>query len=280
MLRNANASFAEVLALAVADLTEKGYADAARLDAWLMRLRFAAMSEWTDQSDLQNKIQAALSAALKRGISPSATLRHHPGVSRFSIELIKPQLRTELHRRVRASVDLIKLNREQSTEKMLQRFAGWATSIPEGGSRAVDKNAVKSHVAKSIKSLSYEERRVAIDQGHKLMSAVNATIAQQTGAIAMRWRSHWRQVGYDYREDHKERDQKIYAIRGSWAMDQGLINQGDGYLDGITQPAEEVFCRCYGVYLNNLRDLPKEMLTAKGREAMDKFSLPRVQNAA
>ncbi len=50
---------------------------------------------------------------------------------------------------------------------------------------------------------------------------------------------------------------------------QGLITKGDGYLDEITQPAEEPFCRCYGVYVNNLRDLPPEMLTEKGRRALE-----------
>jgi hypothetical protein len=40
----------------------------------------------------------------------------------------------------------------------------------------------------------------------------------------------------------------------------------DGYTDQITQPAEEVNCRCYYEYIYNLADLPDEMLTEKGRK--------------
>ena len=39
-----------------------------------------------------------------------------------------------------------------------------------------------------------------------------------------------------------------------------------GYLDEITQPGEEVFCRCYVTYLYNLRSIPEDMLTQKGRK--------------
>ncbi|WP_249206361.1 hypothetical protein [Burkholderia multivorans] len=185
------------------------------------------------------------------------------------------RLRPELDKRVRASVDLIKLNRERAVEQMLQRFAGWTSSIPDGGSRAIEKPEVREDIAKSVRQLRYEERRVSIDQGHKLMSSINAVIAEQTQAIAMMWRSHWRQAGYDYRPDHKERDKRFYVVRGSWALQQGLITKGDGYLDEITQPAEEPFCRCYGVYVNNLRDLPPEMLTEKGRRALEETRIKR-----
>ena len=37
----------------------------------------------------------------------------------------------------------------------------------------------------------------------------------------------------------------------------------------MTQAAEEPFCRCFVVYINNLRDLPAEMLTAKGRKLLE-----------
>ncbi|ECG8055094.1 hypothetical protein FM848_23300, partial [Salmonella enterica] len=40
----------------------------------------------------------------------------------------------------------------------------------------------------------------------------------------------------------------------------------DGYLDEITQPGEEVFCRCYLTYIYNVRSLPDEMKTEKWRK--------------
>jgi hypothetical protein len=167
---------------------------------------------------------------------------------------------------------LIRLNHDSSVQKTIQRFAGWATSIPAGGSRVENRTEIKQEVSKSLKQMDFATRRVLIDQGHKLLSSIDAVIAQQTGAIAMMWRSHFRQPGYNARPDHAERDGKVYAIRGNWAMEKGLMNKGAGYADEMTTPAEEPFCRCYGVYLNNLRDLPTEMLTAKGREALEDAS--------
>ncbi|PRH37756.1 hypothetical protein [Burkholderia gladioli] len=268
-----NRTFHDVLTEAIQDIAEHGYDDPGRLQEWLRRLRFAAMADIPTDSELRSRMQQAMDAVFHRTLSKTSTLRYHPGVPRFTIERISPSLRPELDRRVRASVDLIKLNRDRAIEQSLQRLAGWVSSVPAGGSRVVERAEVKEQIAKPIRQIKYEERRVSIDQGHKLVSSINAVIADQTQAIAMMWRSHWRQSGYDYRPDHKERDKLFYALRGSWAMQQGLINKGAGYLDEITQPAEEPFCRCYGVYVNNLRDLPPEMLTEKGRRALEETRL-------
>lgn len=108
-----------------------------------------------------------------------------------------------------------------------------------------------------------------IDQGHKFVSALNDLVATDGGAIAARWSSNWRQPGYHYRKDHKERDGEIYLIRGSWAQAKGLVKPGKaGYVDQTTRPGEEVYCRCDYVYLYNVSDLPAEMLTEKGKSEL------------
>ncbi len=173
-----------------------------------------------------------------------------------------PRLHAELERRLAASTDLIVLNRAKAVEETLQRFRGWSSSVPAGGSRAENKREEAKTVRKALASLPFEERRVAIDQGHKFVAALSDTIAKDAGAVAMIWRSHWRQPGYNYREDHKERDGKVYLVRGSWADEAGFV-RGD-YLDEITQPAQEPFCRCFGTYVYALRRMPKELLTRKG----------------
>jgi hypothetical protein len=155
-------------------------------------------------------------------------------------------------------------------------LSGWATSIPVGGSEVVDKRDVKSHIAEPVQKVRYQDRLRMNDQGHKLVSAVNAVIAQQTGAIAAKWRSHFRAPGYDSRPDHAERDGKIYLIRGSWAHEQGLVKAGPaGYTDEITEPAQEVNCRCFYTFLGALRDLPPEMLTERGRKLLEETRLKR-----
>ena len=273
-------TFKEVLAAAVRDISENGYDDVARLDGWLKRLRFAAIADLPSPEEIQTRMQLAMKTVFDRTFSKSNVLKYHPGVPRFTVERLKPFARAELDRRILASAQLVKLNREEAIEKTLRRFSGWATSIPDQGSKVVDKVDVKENIAKPIQQVKYEARRVSIDQGHKLIDAINDVVAQQSGAIAAKWRSHVKQAGYDARPDHAERDQKIFLIRGSWAHEQGLVKPGpDGYTDEIERPGEFVFCRCYYVYLSALRDLPPEMLTAKGKTLLEETRLKRTQAA-
>ncbi|QGZ66367.1 hypothetical protein [Paraburkholderia acidisoli] len=272
--RSASQTFQEVLTAAVRDITENGYDDVGRLDEWLRRLRLAAVADLPTPEEIESRMQLAMKAVFDRTFSKSSVLKYHPCVPRFTVERLKPFAREELDRRIRSSAQLIKLNREEAIEKTLRRFSGWATSIPDGGSRIVEKVDVKENIAKPIQQIKYEARRCQIDQGAKLVAAINEVVATQAGAIAYRWRSHWRRAGYDYREDHKERDQKIYLIRGSWAHEQGLVKKGDaGYYDEITAAAQEPFCECYVVAVYALRELPDEMLTEKGRKVLDETRL-------
>ena len=97
-------------------------------------------------------------------------------------------------------------------------------------------------------------------------ASLSATIASANEAIAYQWHSNWRRPGYQYREDHKERDDLVYAIRGNWAIADGYMKAGpNGYSDEITQPSQEIFCSCSATYIYTLASLPDDMLTAKGR---------------
>lgn len=261
--------FQQVISDAIADIEKHGFDSQARIDGWMDRIAAAARAELTPEPKLQAILSASLASIYRRGVERGGILKMHVGISRFTVDQLKPRLRAELDRRIMASAQLIKLNREQSIAKTLQRFSGWSTSVPAGGSRVVDKPEVKDDLKKALRSLPYEERRVAIDQGHKLLSAINDIIATDGGAIAGEWHSHFRQPGYDYRPDHKERDSKFYLLRGNWAQEKGLVKPVPaGYTDNITQPGEEPFCRCNYRYIYSLRALPDEMLTAKGRESL------------
>jgi hypothetical protein len=262
--------FQRVLTEAVADISANGYDSAARLEDWLLRLRIAAERDGVSDADVADALKRTLGTTYKRLVD-NGGLERSAGVSRFTIERVRPELRAELDRRILASANLIKLNREQMVDKTLQRFSGWATSVPPGGSRAVDRREVKKAVRKALASEPFEVRRVTIDQGHKLAANLNQVVAEGNGAIAIEWKSRWREAGYNYRKDHKERDGHVYALRGNWALEKGLMKPGpDGYYDQITSVGEEPFCRCSGVYLFSLRDLPADMVTAKGRAEMER----------
>ena len=63
----------------------------------------------------------------------------------------------------------------------------------------------------------------------------------------------------------------MFLIRDSWAQKAGLVKPSkDGYTDDIEAPGELVYCSCHYVFLYNLRQLPPEMLTAKGKEALER----------
>ena len=262
--------FYRVLTAAVADISEHGFDSRERVEHWIRAIRRAAEASLVRQETLEQALTDLMRGIYVRMVERGGIARYHSGVSRFTIERVKPSLHAELDRRIMASADLIRLNREQAIARTLQRFSGWATSIPAGGSEAVEKVPVKTDIRKALAQLPYEERRVAIDQGHKFTASLSNILARDGGAIALIWHSHWRQAGYNYREDHKERDGQVYALRGSWAVERGLMRKGAGYYDEITAVGEEVFCRCYAQYLYALRDLPEDMLTAAGKAELAK----------
>lgn len=263
-------TFYEVLTQAVDDLAEHGFDSVERVERWTTALRLAAGAATANPAEFERMLREGLASVYKRLVDAGGIARMHPGIGRFTLEQVKPKLRAELDRRIMSSASLIRLNREQAIDKTIQRFQGWATSIPIGGSAEPEKAKTKKNVRKSLAQLPFEERRVLIDQGHKLTASLSNILATDGGAIAAKWRSHWRQAGYNYRQDHKERDEKVYALRESWAINRGLMKKGPNpYYDDITQAAEEPFCRCYIVWIYALRDLPKDMLTVKGSSALD-----------
>jgi hypothetical protein len=263
------ATFFETVTAAIKDFEEFGFDSVERLAYWTDRIRKSAADSLIPEYVLEETLNKSLRGIYKKMITDGQIVKTHVGVSRFTIERVSPKLRDELERRLMVSRNLIKLNREQAVEKAVQRMAGWASSIPAGGSRAVEVKDVKENIRKALTSLPFEERRCIIDQSAKFVSSLNDIIATDGGAIAGRWHSQWRRRGYSYRVDHKERDQKVYAIRGNWAIEKGFMKAGpDGYTDQITKPGEEVFCSCSYQFLYNIRDLPDDMVTAKGRESL------------
>jgi hypothetical protein len=259
-------SFYAVLTAAVNDLSLHGFDGIERVESWVKKIRAAAIASMIPEYMLDEQLKATFKASYTRLVERGTILKYHPGVSKFTLSKVAPALRKELDKQIMASANLIKLNREAAIQKTLQRFSGWSTSIPVGGTEQTDRVETKTEIRKALAQLPFQERRVAIDQGHKFISNLNNIIANDAGAIALRWHSHWRQTNYDYREDHKERDDKVYVIRGNWALDLGLMKlDGHQYYDEITAVGEEVSCRCFTTYIYSLRSLPPDMLTEKGR---------------
>ena len=263
-------SLDKVLREAVSYIAAHGFDNSPQMQIYIAMLREAASASMISESAMIAQMRASLEQRFKRALTPYAVNRLFRGrVATLNIDNIRPDLQDELARRIMANAELIKLNRQQAIDKVSQRFAGWMTSVPIGGSREIDTREVVKDISKSAKQLRFEINRRNIDQGHKLVAAVNATMAKQSNAIAAIWRSRWRRPNYDYREPHKALDGKVFAIRDNWAIVRGLMTKGDGFVEDMVQPAQEPYCSCSWEYIIGLRGLPESMLTAKGRESLE-----------
>jgi hypothetical protein len=244
-----------------------GYSSEGVLQDWLLRLHRALERELPTDAATKTQISNALAKVFDREIK-SGIVKRVPGVTRYTLDRVAPALRAELDRRIFASVDLIKLNKAAATQKTLQRFSGWVTSVPAGGMAKPDIREVAQDILKPSKQVRFEARRVAIDQGAKLSQNVAKVVSIHAGAIAGIWHDRGQyDKSYDYRPDHLERSGKLFLVRDSWAMNEGLIaKRGLQYMDEITEPAQEIYCSCWYEFVTSPKALPETLLTAKGRE--------------
>lgn len=267
MTKTRQKTLSEVLNEAINHYVNKGWQTEGSLLYWTKRLRRAAERQ-TNDKDLARK---HLESIYRKLVVDGGAIRKMPfdGPKALTKKNIKAELRDELDKRIFASANLIKLNRQQAIDRTLQRFQGWVSSLPPDGSDITNKREQATAIKKDLQQLDFERRRVAIDQGHKLSNAVTTLVAMQGNPIAFRWYSNWRRPGYKYRKDHKDRDEKYYIVRGSWADTRGFLKPVNGYSDDITQPAEEVYCSCHWSPVYSLKRIPPEYLTEKGLDELN-----------
>jgi hypothetical protein len=254
-------TFASVVAAAVRDIAEHGYDSKERIEAWVTRIVHAAYGSSAGASSIEHLLRRAFTAKYNAALTTSR--KYHSGLDRFTLARVAPAARAELDRRIVAAAQLIRLNRQEAISTTMRRFVGWATSIPPGGEQ-VERRAEARVVKKALAQLPFLERRVAIDQGTKLISSINAVIAKEAGAIAGRWRHKHQTAGYQARPEHVARDGDVFLLPDSWAMQRHLVT--GPLTTSIEEPGELVYCGCWYEYLYHLRQLPEDMLTQSGRD--------------
>lgn len=258
-------SFQQVITQAVADISEHGYMSPGQIAEWCRLIKEAALRSMTPEHVLEDALKSMFRTSYARLVDNGGILQHHHGITRFTLERVKPKLRAELDRAIFASAGLIKLNKSRATEETLQRFAGWASSVQPGGSDVVKKQVVKSDIRKALASLPYEVRRCQIDQAGKFASNLSAIIAKDRNAIAGIWHHHYKRYP---RPVHVHRDGLVYLVRDSWAKAAGFIKPTNGYTDEIDRPGELILCGCSYGWVYNIRDLPPANVTDKGRDEL------------
>lgn len=261
-------SFYQTISEAVAHFASNGYDSEAELLRWLATIRDAAQADLVPEAQVEEELRKTFTSVFQRLVDDGGLLKANPGMSRFTIDRVRPQLREELNRRTMASAELIRLNRDAAIEATMRRFAGWATSVPPGGTNTPVQRKAATETRAELAKLGFVERRVAVDQGHKFAANLSAIVAKGGNAIAARWNQHWTR---NPRHSHRERNGGVYLVRDSWARERGLVKPGVyGYVEDVTQPGEEIFCRCTWTWLYHLRQLPEDMITRHGREELER----------
>lgn len=237
-----------------------GNPDIEQLRSMVPQVRGALEGAYLTDTQIADEVARMLGARFRRGLR-SLPKRHRGFVGRLGPEIIEDQYRPMLRQRILASVDLIRLNRDQEIERQLKRFVGWATgSVPSQAKRS-DKGELSKGLTKSLQQESFERRRVCIDQGHKLLAAVDDVIALEHGAIAKKWRHVIPHAGYQSREEHLKLDGKVFAVRNNEMLKaRRMTKAGRPYAEEVDpQPAVEPYCQCFWEAIYDLEDLPDEM---------------------
>jgi hypothetical protein len=256
----------ELLTAAIKHFAAHGYLHPHEVERWSNLIEDAAEDPIALSLE-KHRLRQRLEGAFRRAFGRGALLRRHKKIQPWAAERLMPEARAELERRIYAATDLIRLNRKEAVAKTLQRFKGWVTAVPPGGLPDPEIRPIRRDLSKAALETRFIARRVAVDQTDKMLANVNDIIATGAGAIAGTWDATW-EIERKHRPEHAARHGLTYAIRNSWADREGLMSHPLGYTDEHDMPAWLINCRCDYIYLYELADLPPEMLTAKGREAL------------
>jgi hypothetical protein len=256
----------QIINNAFQDVSESGWTPES-IARWASVFRDGAGGYFKTSPD--HAVRPAIERFYKKQMAKGAFYERHEGISKLTVEQIEPEFRQLLDNAIRNSINLIKLERDNgSIEVSTRRFSAWLSGVKQGQEAMPDKTLILAPLSKQLK---YEISRRGIDQGMKVMANIDSVIAQQGGAIACIWHSHAKTPAYQARPEHWARNNKLYIIRDSWAVEQGLLKkQNDFWVEEIPDPPSvPVFCSCFFEYvysLERLYQLHPESFTKKGIE--------------
>lgn len=68
---------------------------------------------------------------------------------------------------------------------------------------------------------------------------------------------------------HQKRDKTVYTVKGNWALQKGMmIPSSAGYIEDTDIPGRQLGCMCNLMWISSPAQLPEDMLTDIGREAV------------
>jgi hypothetical protein len=122
-------------------------------------------------------------------------------------------------------------------------------------------------IKRAFRDLTKWDRFFSTVKNNSFPSAVNRTFSFEGNPLAVKWSYSPLDEAGEFRNvyNHKDLADRVYAIRGNWALEKGLMKPGPhGYVEDVPAPGEEFDCMCGFQFIYNLRSLPESMLTPKG----------------
>jgi len=140
--------------------------------------------------------------------------------------------------------------------------------VPIGGTKDKLTKSKIAEIKSELRCLTKWTQLFYTYKAISLSAEIKHVFALEGNVIAARWcySQSDEQGEYQKTYNHKEQAGRMYAVRGNWAIENGLMKVGpNGYIDEISLPNQEIGCMCNFVYLHSPRELTEDMLTAKGK---------------
>lgn len=225
--------------------------------------------------EIYNFVNKGYSSFLKEAQS------NHKGITKASINDLKPKFRKEIEDRVKISFNLMKNQEDELKQKIASRFINWVSiDSKEVRGNTTSKQSLLNFLdfAKENSIAEDHAKFILQDQTRKMIANLDDLVARENNAIGGIWhnRQDRRVVGnpqgiYPHAEskahgNHWEREGKFYIFKDSWAYQKGYVKGElyDNLEDGGVGVA--IGCRCRLEFIYDLRDVPYENLTKKGKE--------------
>jgi hypothetical protein len=147
--------------------------------------------------------------------------------------------------------------------------------VPTGGTKDKTVKARIVEIKKELRYLAKWDRLFYTYKARSFPAEIEHIFALTGNPLAAVW--HYNNLDaqgeYQKTSDHEQRGDRVYAVRGSWAMEKGLMQVGpDGYLDEISIPGRELGCMCSLQWVTSVRRLPGNMITEKGRRELSRVT--------
>jgi len=166
-----------------------------------------------------------------------------------------------------------KIYQDEQLKQFYELLSSFVSQVPIGGSKDKSIKSKMSNIKRELRSLVKWSQLFYAYKAASFPSEVEYLFALKGNPIAAVWRYNMLDEQGEYQKtyDHKGRDGSVYAVRGNWALEKGLMTVGpNGYIDETGRPKQEIGCMCWNEWLYGLRDLPDEMLTVKGKAELQR----------